>query len=148
MDRLAGKVAVITGGGGGIGRAAGELFAAEGADVLLVDVDETALKEAVQGTGSNRVSYFVADVTSADDNRAMIACAQERYGGVDVFLANAGIEGDVTPIVDYDESRFDQVMAVNVKGVFLGLQASIPALNTLSTSCRPHRQLLILSNSR
>ena len=130
MDRLAGKVAVITGGGGGIGRAAGELFATEGADVLLVDLDEIALKEAVQGIGSNRVSYFVADVTSADDNRAMIACADERYGGVDVFLANAGIEGDVTPIVDYDESRFDQVMAVNVKGVFLGLQASIPALTT------------------
>ena len=128
MDRLAGKVAVITGGGGGIGRAAGELFAAEGADVVLVDIDENSLKEAVQGIGSNRVSYFVADVTSADDNRAMIACADERYGGVDVFLANAGIEGDVTPIVDYDESRFDQVMAVNVKGVFLGLQASIPAL--------------------
>lgn len=128
MDRLAGKVAVITGGGGGIGRAAGELFAAEGADVVLVDIDEISLKEAVQGIGSNRVSYFVADVTSADDNRAMIACADERYGGVDVFLANAGIEGDVTPIVDYDESRFDQVIAVNVKGVFLGLQASIPAL--------------------
>lgn len=128
MDRLAGKVAVITGGGGGIGRAAGKLFATEGADVLLVDIAETALKEAVQEIGSNRVSCFVADVTSAEDNRAMIACAQARYGGVDVFLANAGIEGDVSPIVDYDESRFDQVMAVNVKGVFLGLQASIPAL--------------------
>ncbi|MCZ6642244.1 MAG: glucose 1-dehydrogenase [Gammaproteobacteria bacterium] len=128
MDRLAGKVAVITGGGGGIGRAAGELFATEGAEVLLVDIDATALEQAVQETASNRVSYFVADVTSAEDNRAMIACAQERYGGVDIFLANAGIEGDVTPIVDYDESRFDQVMAVNVKGVFLGLQASIPAL--------------------
>lgn len=129
MDRLAGKVAVITGGGGGIGRAAGELFAAHGADVLLVDVNEAALNEAVQQIGSNRVSCFVADVTSADDNRAMIACAQERYGGVDIFLANAGLEGDVSPIVNYDESRFDQLMAVNVKGVFLGLQASIPALD-------------------
>jgi NAD(P)-dependent dehydrogenase (short-subunit alcohol dehydrogenase family) len=128
MERLQGKVAVITGGAGGIGRAAGALFAAEGANVLLVDLDEAALQQAVAGIGSNRVSYFVADVTSAADNRAMIECATERYGGVDALLANAGIEGDVQPIVDYDDDRFDQVMAVNVKGVFLGLKAAIPAM--------------------
>jgi len=58
----------------------------------------------------------------------MIACATERYGGVDAFLANAGIEGDVASILDYDEARFDQVMAVNVKGPFLGLKAAVPAL--------------------
>ena len=129
MDRLKGKVAVITGGAGGIGRAAGALFAAEGADVLLVDLDEEALQDAVQSSGSNRASYHVADVTSADDNLAMIATCEERYGGVDVLLANAGIEGDVAPLVDYDEERFDQVMAVNVKGVFLGLKAAIPAIS-------------------
>jgi NAD(P)-dependent dehydrogenase (short-subunit alcohol dehydrogenase family) len=128
MERLQGKVAVITGGAGGIGRAAGMLFAAEGADVLLVDLDEAALKEAVTATGSNRVSYFVGDVTRAEDNLAMMQCATDRYGGVDVFLANAGIEGDVRPITEYDEARFDQVMAVNVKGVFLGLKAAIPAM--------------------
>lgn len=128
MGRLDGKVAVITGGAGGIGRAAGQLFVSEGADVLLVDLDESALQEACAGIGSNRVSHFVGDVTSAADNAAMIACAQERYGGVDVLLANAGIEGDVRPLVDYDEARFDQVMAINVKGVFLGLQAAIPAM--------------------
>ncbi|MCZ6655784.1 MAG: glucose 1-dehydrogenase [Gammaproteobacteria bacterium] len=129
MDRLKGKVAVITGGAGGIGRAAGALFAEEGADVLLVDLDAEALQDAVQSSGSNRVSYHVADVTSADDNLAMIATCEERYGGVDVLLANAGIEGDVAPLVDYDEERFDQVMAVNVKGVFLGLKAAIPAIS-------------------
>lgn len=128
MSRLGNKVAVITGGAGGIGKAAGKLFVAEGADVLLVDLDEAALKAACDEIGSNRVSYFVGNVTSHEDNQAMIATAEERYGGVDVFLANAGIEGDVTSIVDYDESRFDQVMAVNVKGPFLGLKASIPAL--------------------
>ena len=128
MDRLKGKVAVITGGAGGIGRAAGALFVAEGADVLLVDMDEAALKDAVAAIGSNRVSYCVADVTSAKDNEAMIECAEERYGGVDVLLANAGIEGDVAPLVEYDEARFDQVMSVNVKGVFLGLKHAIPAM--------------------
>ncbi len=128
MGRLDGKVAVITGGAGGIGRAAADLFVREGADVLLVDLNEDALRDAVAALGSNRASYFVADVTSKPDNVAMIAAAEERYGGVDVFLANAGIEGDVRPLVEYDEARFDQVMNVNVKGVFLGLQAAVPAL--------------------
>jgi len=128
MGRLDGKVVVITGGAGGIGKAAGKRFVEEGADVLLVDLDEAALSAACNDIGSNRVSYFTADVTKANDNEAMIACATERYGGVDAFLANAGIEGDVASILDYDEARFDQVMAVNVKGPFLGLKAAVPAL--------------------
>ncbi|MEJ6703779.1 MAG: SDR family NAD(P)-dependent oxidoreductase [Pseudomonadales bacterium] len=128
MSRLEGKVAVITGGAGGIGKEAGRLFVAEGADVLLVDVDEQALKSACDEIGSNKVSYCVADVTSAEDNQTMIQTAEERYGGVDILLANAGVEGDVDSIVDYDEARFDQVMAVNVKGPFLGLKAAIPAI--------------------
>ena len=126
--RLEDKVAVITGGAGGIGRAAGELFVAEGANVLLVDLHEAGLADACDQIGSNRVSACVADVTRWQDNQAMIAAATERYGGVDIFLANAGIEGDVQSIVDYDERRFDAVMGVNVKGPFLGLKAAIPAI--------------------
>ncbi|MCZ6711071.1 MAG: SDR family oxidoreductase [Gammaproteobacteria bacterium] len=128
MERLNGKVAVITGGAGGIGVAAAKLFAGEGADVLLADLNESALADAVGSIGSNRVSYFVTDVTRAGDNDAMIACAEERYGGLDILLANAGIEGELAPIVDYDEASFDKVLNVNVKGVFLGLKSSIPAL--------------------
>ena len=128
MSRLEGKVAVITGGAGGIGRAAGRLFAQEGADVLLVDIDEQELIAACEEAGSNRVSYCVADVTSLEDNQRMVDIATERYGGVDVLLANAGVEGDVMSIEDYDEARFDQVIAVNVKGPFLGLKAVIPAM--------------------
>jgi NAD(P)-dependent dehydrogenase (short-subunit alcohol dehydrogenase family) len=128
MGRLEGKVAIVTGGAGGIGMAAGRRFVAEGADVLLVDLDAEALARACRDIGSNKVSYHVADVTKAADNLAMVAEASERYGGVDIFLANAGIEGDVASILDYDEARFDQVLAVNVKGPFLGLKAVIPAL--------------------
>ncbi|MCR9261450.1 MAG: glucose 1-dehydrogenase [Pseudomonadaceae bacterium] len=128
MGRLEGKVAIITGGAGGIGKAVGKRFVAEGADVLLVDLDEAQLAAACAEIGSNKVSYFVGDVTRMEDNQAMVDTATERYGGVDTFLANAGIEGDVSPIVEYDEARFEQVMAVNVKGPFLGLKAAIPAL--------------------
>jgi NAD(P)-dependent dehydrogenase (short-subunit alcohol dehydrogenase family) len=128
MGRLDGKVAIITGGSGGIGRCAGKLFAAEGADVLLVDLNENDLKAAVAEIGSNRASYCVADVTDPKQNERMVATAVERYGGVDVFLANAGIEGKVKPIVEYDVATFDKVMAVNVRGPWLGLKAVIPEM--------------------
>ncbi len=72
MGRLDGKVTVITGGAGGIGKAAAKRFVAEGSDVLIVDLDEEALASAVSDIGSNKVSYFVGDVTKADDNQAMI----------------------------------------------------------------------------
>lgn len=126
--RLTDKVAVITGGAGGIGRVTGKRFVAEGADVLLVDLDECALARACEEIGSNRVSFFRADVTSKNDNQAMVDTAVSRYGGVDVFLANAGIEGDVQSIVEYDEARFDAVISVNVKGPFLGVKAVMPAM--------------------
>ena len=132
MGRLVDKVAIITGGAGGIGLAAGKRFAAEGAQVLLVDLDEQALVEACAEIGGNQVSYLVADVTSAQDNTRMVETATERYGGVDIFLANAGIEGDVASILDYDEARFDQVMSVNVKGPFLAIRAAVPAMRLRS----------------
>ena len=128
MARLDGKVAIITGGAGGIGKAAGAAFVAEGAQVLLVDLDDEALADACRDIGSNRVSHLVADVTNARDNAQMVEVATERYGGVDIFLANAGIEGRVASLLDYEERDFDTVMSVNVKGPFLGLQAAIPAM--------------------
>ncbi len=128
VDRLEGKVAIITGGAGGIGAAVAKLFVAEGAQVLLADIDEQALAQVCREINSNKVSYSVMNVTCAQDNLGMVETATQRYGGVDIFVANAGIEGDVASILDYDEARFDQVMAVNVKGPFLGLKATIPAL--------------------
>ena len=126
MGRLQDKTAVITGAAGGIGRAAVDLFAAEGANVLAVDLNGAALEEAAQDWASNRVSHLTADVSSAADNQRLFATATERYGGVDVLLANAGIEGAVAPVVDMDEADFDRVIDVNVKGVWLGLKYGIP----------------------
>jgi NAD(P)-dependent dehydrogenase (short-subunit alcohol dehydrogenase family) len=121
-------VAVITGGAGGIGRAAGRLFAQEGAQVLLVDLDEGALRETVAGAGGDSASYVVADTTQSDQVQRFVDTAVERYGGVDVFLANAGIEGRVLPIPEYPVDVFDQVIAVNVRGVWLGLKSVIPVM--------------------
>ncbi|MGE0821032.1 MAG: SDR family NAD(P)-dependent oxidoreductase [Candidatus Binatia bacterium] len=128
MTRLAGKVAVITGGAGGIGIEAGRLFVAEGAKVLLVDLSEEALKKVVTSIGSDMVSYAVADVTQPEQTQQYLRTAVDRYGGIDVYLANAGLEGVVQPITEYPIEVFDNVMAVNVRGVWLGLKYVIPEM--------------------
>lgn len=128
MTRLADKIAVITGGAGGIGRAAGKLFAEEGARVLLVDINEAALQDAVQTIGSNIASYAVADSTQPEQVQRFVNAAVERYGGIDIFLANAGIEGVVQSIPDYPIDMFDRVMAVNVRAVWLGLKYVMPVM--------------------
>ncbi len=128
MTRLTGKVAVITGGAGGIGRAAAQIFTAEGAQVLLVDLNEAALQEAVQGAESDQASYVVADTTQPEPVQQYITTAVERYGGVDIVLANAGVEGVVSPLQDYPIDEFDNVMAVNVRGVWLTLKYAVPVM--------------------
>ena len=129
MGRLTGKVAIVTGGTGGIGRAAGKLFVEEGAKVVLVDLDERALQQAVAAAGGgDTASYVVADTTDPAQVQGFVDAAIERYGGVDIFLANAGIEGRVLPIPEYPIDVFDRVMAVNVRGVWLGLRSVIPAM--------------------
>ena len=122
MKRLEGKVAVITGGAGGIGAATGRLFAEEGASVLLVDLAAAALQQVIQAIGDERVSAVVADVTQAEQVQRYVQTAIDRYGGIDVFFANAGVEGVVAPITEYPDDVFDRVMAVNVRGVWLGLK--------------------------
>jgi NAD(P)-dependent dehydrogenase (short-subunit alcohol dehydrogenase family) len=128
MPRLTGKVAVITGGAGGIGQAAARQFTAEGASVVLVDREEAALQEIVSSIGEDKASFVVADVTQANETENYVKSAIERWGGIDIYLANAGIEGAVSPIPDYPGDMFDQVIAVNVKGVWLGLKFVIPAM--------------------
>lgn len=125
---MKGHTAIITGAAGGIGSAAVDAFVREGANVLAVDVDKEKLTELVRELGVERVSSFVADVTQASENQAMADKAVERFGGINHFLANAGIEGQVRPILSYDEEIFDRVLAVNVKGVWLGLRAVVPKM--------------------
>src|ERR1019366_5458988 len=128
MGKLDDRVALITGGSGGIGRAAAKRFVDEGAKVLLVDLEERALRSAVDAIGGNQASFVCADVTSDDDTQRYVKAAVERYGRIDIYLANAGIEGSVKPIPDYPIEVFDRVIAVNVRGVWLGLKHVIPAM--------------------
>ena len=128
MARLEGKVALITGATGGIGQAAARLFVEEGARVALVDLDESRLRELASSIGEDRASYTAGDVTQPEDNQAFVRAAVERWGGIDVFLANAGIEGQLSPIPDYPIDVFDRVMAVNVRGVWLGIKYVVPVM--------------------
>lgn len=126
--RLANKIALITGGAAGIGLATARRFVAEGAKVMLVDVQEAALAAAVAELGEANAAWTCADVSDADDTARYVDATLARYGRIDVFFINAGIEGEVKSIPEASLATFDRVMAVNVRGVFLGLQAVMPIM--------------------
>ena len=128
MNRLKGKVVVITGGTGGIGMASANLFLAQGAKVVLVDNNEEAIIEARTKLINNNVSYYRADVSKKEDTIRFLNHALETFGKIDIFFANAGIEGTSSPISEYPEDVFDKVVAVNLKGVWLGCQYIVPKM--------------------
>jgi NAD(P)-dependent dehydrogenase (short-subunit alcohol dehydrogenase family) len=129
MNRLENKVAVITGGAGGIGTATAKLFLEEGAKVLLVDLSEDNLKKVADELASNNLSYCVADVSKETDVKHYVQEAVNKFGKIDIFFNNAGIEGGVSPAVDYPVDTFDKVIAVNLRGVFLGNKYIAPQMN-------------------
>lgn len=129
MD-FSGKVALVTGGANGIGKATVHAYAKAGAKVAVVDRDQAgaeAVASAVKLANGDAISV-AADVTKADDVQNYVRATLEAYGRIDCFFNNAGIEGDVASIVDYDEAMFDQIMTVNVKGVFLGMKHVMPVM--------------------
>lgn len=139
------SVALVTGGGGGIGRAIAMRLARGGADVAVVDLDEAAgMKTAELVMAANRRSVFIrADVTRSSDVAAYVETTESMLGPITVFANNAGIEGVIAPIDEYPEEMFDRLLSVNVKGVFLGLKHVLgrmrkrgfgAVVNTASTS--------------
>lgn len=129
--RLENKVALITGAGSGIGLESALLFASEGAQVIIVDVNDTAGKEAVKRieTKGGEAIYVHADVSKGDDCRKMVAAAEQKFGKLNVLFNNAGImdSGDDNAMAT-DEDVWERTMAINLKGVFLGCKYGIPAL--------------------
>lgn len=129
--RLAGKVALITGGGSGIGRESALLFAREGAAVVVVDIDGAAaarVADEVRDAGG-RATDYTADVASAAACEGMVRHAEESFGALHILFNNAGIMLSADDdAVNTDEAIWDKTMAVNLKGVFLGCKYGIPAL--------------------
>lgn len=124
------KVALVTGGGGGIGRATALAFAKAGARVVAVDRDATSGEETVRQIrdAGGEARFAAADVTRSAEVRAYVQAALDAYGRIDCFFNNAGIEGKIAPTAEYDEDLFDAVIAVNLKGVFLGLRHVLPVM--------------------
>lgn len=125
--KLSGKVAIVTGGSGGIGLATARLLVEQGARVLLVDLSEDRLRDVAQPLGPN-VAWASADVSNASDTQRYVAEAVSRFGGVDIVFANAGVEGPVRPLTETPTDDFDRVINVNVRGVWLTLKHTVPEL--------------------
>lgn len=128
--KLKDRVAVVTGGGSGIGAASAIAFAAEGARVIVVDLDEAGAKrtaEQIEKAGGHAV-VMPGDVTRAADNRAVVERATALWSRLDVFFANAGVPQWKTEVEDVEEELYDRVMAVNVKGVFLAAKYALPVM--------------------
>ncbi len=129
--RLKDKVALITGAASGIGRETCLLFAREGAKIVSADIDDNAGEETVRMVRSSggEAVFVHADVSSVDDCRQMVAAAEEHFGRLDILFNNAGVmhsnDGDA---IATDEDVWDLTMRINLKGVFLGCKAGIPAL--------------------
>jgi NAD(P)-dependent dehydrogenase (short-subunit alcohol dehydrogenase family) len=125
--KLEGKVAIVTGGTGGIGFATARRLIDEGARVLLVDRSEEALAAAAREFGES-AAWSAADVSSAEDAARYVQEAVNKFGGVDIVFANAGIEGVVKPLIETSVEDFDRVLAVNVRGAWLTIKHSVPEL--------------------
>jgi NAD(P)-dependent dehydrogenase (short-subunit alcohol dehydrogenase family) len=129
-DRLKNKVAVITGGGSGIGRAAAQLFAREGASVVIADIDEAGGEETLRRIceAGGEAHFVKADVAEAAEIEALIDKVIELHGRLDCAYNNAGILGDIVPLVDHDEAAWDRTLAVNLKGTWLCMKYQIPQM--------------------
>ena len=143
--KLQGKVALITGAGSGIGWATALLFAREGARVACADINEGAAKETAQQIekAGGQALVIRADVSRSEDCQAMVERTVATWGRLDILFNNAGVPQAPTPVENLDEATFDKIMAVNVRGVYLGCRYAVPVmkkqgggviLNTASTA--------------
>ena len=127
MNRLEGKVALITGAGSGFGLGIAETFAREGAKVAIVDINEAAAKSAADKIGASAIG-LAADVSKAADVNAAVQQTVSAFGRLDIVVNNAGISHRNRPMLEVEENEFDQVFAVNVKSIYLFARAAVPLM--------------------
>src|SRR3954468_2747564 len=130
MECFDGRVAVVTGGGSGIGEAIAKELAAAGGKVVVADRDQAGIDRVVAAivAADGAASGFAIDVASAEQNAAMVAFAEKTYGALHLAVNNAGIGGPSAPTGDYPLDGWKTVMDINLNGVFYGLRAEIPAI--------------------
>lgn len=130
MKRFENKVAIVTGGGSGIGRSVALLFAVEGASVVVADINEKEGNETVEliKEVEGEAFFFKSDASSPADNEALVNATVERYGALHIACNNAGIGGPSGPIGEYPIEGWDKVIAINLSGVFYGMHYQIPAM--------------------
>jgi NAD(P)-dependent dehydrogenase (short-subunit alcohol dehydrogenase family) len=128
---LSGKVVVLTGAANGIGAETARQLVAKGAMVALLDRDETALVRLAEELGQN-ASAFVVDVANSVSVNAAVKAAVERFGGIDVVIANAGISGPVANVASIDPVEFERVIQINLIGVFSTVRAALPYVSERS----------------
>ena len=129
VDRLRGKIALVTGGAGGCGLAASELFAAEGAKVGIVDLPSSAGEQLAWDmvAAGHDVVFAPADVSDAEQVKRAVATVEDRFGGINVLMNHAGILA-VGPFLEITEVEWDRIMSVNVKSMFLVTKAVLPGM--------------------
>jgi NAD(P)-dependent dehydrogenase (short-subunit alcohol dehydrogenase family) len=129
MARLDDKIAIVTGAASGIGRAVAGLFLREGASVALVDLRGDEVESVAASFGTSRAIAIAADVSEPNAAQRYVEETQRRLGGIDIAVFNVGIAGEIKPITEASIDTFDRVMAVNVRGTWLGLKYVIPGIS-------------------
>ena len=134
MKQLNDKVAIVTGGASGIGRAIVELFVKEGAKVVVADLNEKLGNELINNLGDGNVIFIKADSSSPEDNKKIVDAAIENFGALHIAVNNAGIGGEANPVADLSIEGWKKVIDINLNGVFYGMHYQLPEIEKVGGS--------------
>ena len=134
MSVLENKVAIVTGGASGIGKAIVEVFLQEGAKVVVADLDENAGRVILEGNTVGNVIFIKADIASPEDNKKIVDAAIENFGALHIAVNNAGISGASNDVGDYPIESWNKVIDINLNGVFYGMHYQLPEIEKVGGS--------------